>query len=212
MPSRSFWLTIFMLAFSIPSLATANIGDQQAIAFGQGQIAPLADAHACDFFIALNPSSAHVLQGQFATVTAKTHHPSLSCIETDITLAALGVPEGLTIVFSPNRIPDVGPWQSTITVTASSSFPPGTYSITLRGTGAANNRYTPDVIYTHDTTLVVFVEPAMAPSTVTASTTETVTVPGPSGIAGFPIESILAGILAGIGALVIFRRRKHGTS
>jgi hypothetical protein len=42
-------------------------------------------------------------------------------------------------------------------------------------------------------------------------TTETTDNQG-GGVPGFPIESILAGILAGIGALVIFRRRKHGTS
>lgn len=72
-------------------------------------------------------------------------------------------------------------------------------------------KYGPEAVPGTTTSTSTIIETSTATSTVTSSTTTSTTTPPPGewGIPGFPIESILTGLLGGLIALTIIRRRRR---
>ncbi|WP_370354953.1 hypothetical protein [Catenulispora sp. EB89] len=86
-----------------------------------------------DFSISDSPASAAVNPGASATSTISTAVTSGSA--QSVTLSASGLPSGASATFSTNPVTAGG--SSTMTVATASSTPPGTYPITVTGTGAS---------------------------------------------------------------------------
>jgi hypothetical protein len=86
-----------------------------------------------DFSISVNPTSASVTAGQAATTTVSTAVTNGSA--QSISLSATGLPTGATASFNPTSVTAGG--SSILTVSTSSSTPPGTYGITITGTGTS---------------------------------------------------------------------------
>jgi kumamolisin len=86
---------------------------------------------------------AFTLSGSPAAVSVPAGSNGASTITTAVSggfnsavaLTASGVPAGVTVGFSPASIPALGSGKSTVTFAVSSTAAPGTYSITITGTG-----------------------------------------------------------------------------
>lgn len=85
-----------------------------------------------DFSLSLSPGSASVTQGSSATTAVSTAVTSGSA--ESVSLAASGVPSGVSVSFSPNSVTSGA--SSTLTATVGSSVAAGTYPITVTGTAA----------------------------------------------------------------------------
>ena len=89
---------------------------------------------AADFSISVTPASGSVVQGSAATPTVAT---TASGGDTEtVSLAASGLPAGATAMFNPPSVTAGG--SSVLTLSTTSATPPGTYPITITGTGTAN--------------------------------------------------------------------------
>jgi Tol biopolymer transport system component len=132
------------------------------------------------FTITPNPSSLSLAPGGQGTSTITIQSQGL--FSSPVTLTASG--SGFTFGFSPNPAPApsaTGQSSTTLTVTVAGA-PVGTQTITITGTGGGMQ----------------------------SQTTLTVTVTGGGGGApGFPIESILVGIVAGVAVLTLLRHRRE---
>jgi len=90
-------------------------------------------ASASNFTISASPASLSVAQGTQGTSTITT--AISGGFNSAIALSASGAPSGTTVIFNPNPIPAPGAGSSTMTITVGSSTVPGTYPITVTGTG-----------------------------------------------------------------------------
>ncbi|WP_354637308.1 M4 family metallopeptidase [Kitasatospora camelliae] len=88
-----------------------------------------------DFSVSVSPSTGSVNPGASATATVGTTTTSGSA--QTVNLSATGAPAGVTVSFSPASVSSGG--SSTMTVTTTSSAAPGTYTITVKGTGVASH-------------------------------------------------------------------------
>ena len=88
-----------------------------------------------DFSLSDSPGSASVAAGGSATSTVSTAVTSGSA--QSVSLAASGLPSGVTASFSPGSVTAGG--SSTLTLTASSSAAAGTYPVTITGTAASGS-------------------------------------------------------------------------
>jgi hypothetical protein len=86
-----------------------------------------------DFSIGMSPGSQSIVQGGSATFTVSTAVTSGSA--TTVTLSAGTLPPGMTASFSANPITLGG--ESTLTVSADASTPPGAYALAVTGTSAS---------------------------------------------------------------------------
>jgi subtilase family serine protease len=95
-----------------------------------------------NFTISVSPTSGYLYQGQsgYAVVTTKVS----GGFDSAIALTATGVPAGVTTSFTPASIAAPGSGTSDFNLTVSRSATPGTYPITITGTGGG---------VTHSTTL-----------------------------------------------------------
>jgi hypothetical protein len=107
---------------------------------------------------------------------------SIGRFDSSVTFTA-NSPNGMSVVFLPNPVtpPMTGTAMSQATITISNSLSAGNYVLTITGTSTT-------------------------PPFIQRSATVTVQLTGC--IPGFPFESILAGIVVGVLALAIIRRRK----
>ncbi|MEV8630812.1 M4 family metallopeptidase [Streptosporangium sp. NPDC051023] len=87
-----------------------------------------------DFTVNLAESTGMIDQGSSTTVALRTHTVGNNGQYVD--LSADGVPTGATVTFSRPRISSED--DSTMTVTAGATTPPGTYTILARGTGTVS--------------------------------------------------------------------------
>jgi len=85
------------------------------------------------FTISVSPSSGYLYQGQsgYAVVTTKVS----GGFDSAIALSATGVPAGVTSSFTPASIAAPGSGSSDFNLSVSRSATPGTYKITITGTG-----------------------------------------------------------------------------
>src|SRR5205823_2669356 len=86
-----------------------------------------------DFSIAATPASQSVAIGNGASYTAAI--TALNGFGGNVSFSVSGLPTGATASFSPISV--TGSGSSVLTVTTSSSTPPGTYTLTITGTRGA---------------------------------------------------------------------------
>ncbi|MCW3842833.1 M28 family peptidase [Micromonospora yasonensis] len=91
-----------------------------------------------DFSVAVSPTSGSVPQGGSTTATVSTATTSGSA--QTVSLSASGAPSGVTVSFSPSSVTSGG--SATMTVNASSTAAPGSYTITVTGTGSVTHTAT----------------------------------------------------------------------
>jgi hypothetical protein len=138
---------------------------------------------AADFTLTASPSSQTVVQGASTTYTA-TVTPSGGFTGT-VTFSVSGLPAGASGSFNPASVTSSG--TSTLTVTTSTTTPPGSYPLTITGTSST-------LVHSTSVTLVVSAAGggdfaiSASPSSQTvlrgASTTYTVTVTPSGGFSG----------------------------
>ncbi|MFD0395485.1 M28 family peptidase [Streptomyces nogalater] len=92
-------------------------------------------APANDFSLSVNPAAGSTDPGTTLTTTVSTATTSGSA--QTVNLSASGAPAGVTVSFSPASVTSGA--SSTATVSVGSSVPPGTYPLTLTGTGTATH-------------------------------------------------------------------------
>ncbi len=85
------------------------------------------------FAISASPASLSVQQGNQGNSTITT--AISGGFNADIALSASGMPSGVTVSFNPQTIPAPGAGSSTMTITVASNAVPGTYPITVTGSG-----------------------------------------------------------------------------
>ncbi|MFD8780710.1 M28 family peptidase [Kitasatospora sp. NPDC059599] len=88
-----------------------------------------------DFSVSVNPATATVNPGDTATATVATATTSGSA--QTVYLTASGAPAGVTVSFSPSSVQSGG--SATVSIATSASTAPGTYGITLTGSGSATH-------------------------------------------------------------------------
>ncbi|MEV4196841.1 S8 family peptidase [Micromonospora globbae] len=89
-----------------------------------------------DFSVSVSPTSGSTAPGGSVTATVGTATTSGSA--QSVSLSASGLPSGATASFSPSTVTSGG--SSTLTIATSASTPPGTYTVTVTGTGTAGSR------------------------------------------------------------------------
>ncbi|MEV4621656.1 S8 family peptidase [Asanoa sp. NPDC049573] len=89
-----------------------------------------------DFSVSVAPTAGSVAPGGSATATVSTSTTSGSA--QSVSLAASGLPSGATASFSPASVTSGG--SSTLTIATSAATPPGTYTVSVNGTGASGTR------------------------------------------------------------------------
>ncbi len=123
-----------------------------------------------DFTISANPTSVSVQQGNSGTSTITT--TALNGFNNAITLSATGQPAGVTVTFSVNPIPAPGNGSSIMTMAVGASVTPGTYPITVTGTGGG---------ITHTTTVNLTVTGVTPDFTISASPSAVTVARGSAG-------------------------------
>ncbi|HEY0555903.1 MAG TPA: Ig-like domain-containing protein, partial [Thermoanaerobaculia bacterium] len=93
-----------------------------------------------DFAMSASPTSVSIAPGNFSSSTITT--TISGAFANAVALSATGQPTGVTVGFSPTSIPVPGSGSSTMTITVGSSVTPGTYAITVTGTGGISNHTT----------------------------------------------------------------------
>ncbi|KUN40082.1 aminopeptidase [Streptomyces longwoodensis] len=88
-----------------------------------------------DFSLAVSPASGSTAPGTSLTTTVSTATTNGSA--QTVNLSASGAPSGVTVSFSPASVTSGA--SSTATVTVGSSVPPGTYTLTVTGTGTTSH-------------------------------------------------------------------------
>ena len=88
-----------------------------------------------DFAIVVSPSFASVMQGTAAIATVSSF--ILTGSAQSISLSVSGEPADVSVSFSPPTVNSGG--SSTLTVVPSLSTPPGTYPLTIQGTGTSTS-------------------------------------------------------------------------
>jgi len=92
-----------------------------------------------DFSMAVNPNSGSTAPGGSLSATVSTTTTSGSA--QTVNFSATGQPTGTTVSFNPTSVTSGG--SSTMTISVGSSTVPGTYTITVRGTGTSATHTAP---------------------------------------------------------------------
>ena len=132
----------------IPSTGSFN----WATSIGSFKFSSCGGAPAPDFSVSASPGSQAVVQGNAANYAALVT-PSggfSSNVSLSVTSA---LPTGVNVTFSPNPVAG-GSWNSTVTVTTTSSTPAGSYAVMITGTSGA---------LSHSTAVTLIVNAAPAP-------------------------------------------------
>jgi len=91
-----------------------------------------------DFSLTVLPSTREVAQG--GSTSASVVVTAIAGYDQMVSLSAYGVPAGVTVSFSPAS--STPTFTSTMTVSVASTVAPGTYTITVKGTGADDKVHT----------------------------------------------------------------------
>jgi Zn-dependent metalloprotease len=154
-----------------------------------------------DFSLSLNPTAGSVRQGSSATTTVATQVTSGTA--QTVTLAASGLPAGVTATFSPSSVTAGG--SSTLTLTANATASTGSKTVTVTGTGGGVSHtatYTLTVTTTQPgNTFSVSLAPGAATVAPGSSTTATVSTATTGGSAQ-PVALSVSGAPTGVTATV----------
>ncbi len=141
---------------------------------GAATATPISDVWkvaAADFSVTASPASVSVIQGSAGSSAIST--TVSGGFNSAVTLAASGLPAGVTASFSPASIAAPGSGSSTLTLTASSTATAGATNVTVTATGGG---------LTHTTVIALTVTSAATPDfAVTASPTSVSVTQGGSG-------------------------------
>jgi hypothetical protein len=145
----------------------------RASTFGRGfwQLDPGEKA----FAIAVNPGTVTIPQGETRTATVGT--AVLTGSAQDIALSVMGVPDGATATFSAPSVTTGD--TSTLTITAATTTPPGTYLLSIRGVGTTVDTATLTVEVTASADFSVAATPATVTIAQGASGTAAIASTGP---------------------------------
>ena len=91
------------------------------------------------FIISAGPSSIQTGQGSSINTTVSVSGSSVNSV---ITLSASNLPTGVTVYFNPPLLPVPGNGSSAMTLTVGSTVVPGTYAISITGTGGGATQST----------------------------------------------------------------------
>ncbi|MFE1173984.1 M28 family peptidase [Streptomyces sp. NPDC058773] len=108
------------------------------IAYTLWQLAVSNSTPANDFSLATSPTTGSVDPGSSATATVSTATTSGS--PQTVKLSATGAPSGVTVSFSPASVTSGS--SSTMTIATTSNAAPGTYPLTITGTGSVTHTAT----------------------------------------------------------------------
>ncbi|GIG89172.1 S8 family peptidase [Plantactinospora endophytica] len=97
------------------------------------------DAPANDFSVAVSPGTGSTTPGGSVTATVST--ATTAGAAQSVTFSASGLPAGATATFNPATVTSGA--SSALTIATSASTPPGTYQLTITGTGTSATRSTP---------------------------------------------------------------------
>jgi hypothetical protein len=147
-----------------------------------------------DFSISAAPPSQTISVGGSASYTVTVG--SIGGFNSSVSLALSGTPAGASATFSTNPIPG-GSGTSTLTLTTTSTVMPGTYPLTITGTGGGKTHQTPLSLIVGQPDFNVSVSPGSQTVTVGGSTTYTATVTGASGFSG-TVSVSAGGLPAGV--------------
>lgn len=126
---------------SVPGLTGFNAGPGYDLVTGLGSVDASvlvnhwSDAAGSDFV--LSPSPSGVTLAPAAATTFSVTESARNAFHAPVFLSASGVPAGVTFNFSPTT---VSSGSSTVTIAAASNTVPGTYAVTLTGTGGGLTR------------------------------------------------------------------------
>jgi kumamolisin len=138
------------------------------------------------FTISASPTSLSVVQGNTGTSTITTGVSG--GFNSAIALSATGAPSGVTVGFSPSSIGAPGSGTSTATFTVASNATPGTYSITITGTGGG---------LTQSTTVSLTVTSSVQPAFTVSASPSSITV-ARNGSGNSTIATVSSGFTTGI--------------
>jgi hypothetical protein len=93
-----------------------------------------------DFSITAAPATLSTVQGSSTATTVST--TISGGFDSNVSLAASGMPAGATASFNPASIAAPGSGSSTLTINVGSATPSGTYNISITGTGGGKSRST----------------------------------------------------------------------
>jgi len=105
----------------------------------QSTIVTVTIASASGFTLSASPASLSIVQDQQGTSTITSNING--GFNNSVSLSASGVPSGTTVTFNPNPIPAPGSGTSTMTVKVTGATYPGTYNITVTGSGGGLQAY-----------------------------------------------------------------------
>jgi len=124
---------------TVPGVTGYSAGTGYDLTTGLGSV----DAYALvmnwvpDFTLSASPNALSIDQGSAGNSTIQT--TVVGDFNSAVTLAASGLPTGVTAAFSPASIPAPGAGSSTMTVTVASSVAAGTYPFTVGASGGGVN-------------------------------------------------------------------------
>jgi hypothetical protein len=105
-----------------------------------------------DFALSASPAALTVAPGNAGSSTITT--TVSGGFSNAVALSAAGQPSGVTVAFSPTSIAAPGAGTSTMNITVGASVAPGTYPITVTGTGGATTHTTTVTLTVSSTTTV----------------------------------------------------------
>jgi uncharacterized membrane protein len=156
-------LTVKASAFASASTSTVTItGKSGTVTHTTTLSVTVTTTAAANFSLGASPSSLTITKGG-ASGTSTVTITRLNGFTSSVTLAASGLPSGVTAAFSPNPATTT----STLTLTASSTATTGTASVTITGTSGS---------LTHTATISLTVNATSSPSFTLTSSPATVSV------------------------------------
>jgi hypothetical protein len=138
-----------------------------------------------NFTISASPTSKSLVQGTAGSVTITT--AVSGGFSNAITLSSSGQPTGVTVVFSPNPIAAPGAGTSTMTITVGATVVPGTYTLTVTGTGGTTTHTTPVSLTVTSSTCTPPAAPTGLIATATGQTTINLTWTASAGATSYTV-------------------------
>ena len=126
-------IQIYLVGTENSSLQTSFIVDDFALV-------TTSSPQVSDFAISASPSALTILAGNSGSSTIST--TISGNFNSTIALAASGVPPGVAVNFNPPSIAAPGAGSAIMTISAGAAVPPGTYTISVVGSGGSNHSTT----------------------------------------------------------------------
>jgi hypothetical protein len=147
----------------------------------------------------VTPNNASIAQGQEATLHVTLEHGGMDLTDAFLygyELRIAGLPAGMEAKFNPEVAYGPEAFTSLLTITVSGGVGVGTYPISV---SAASKCCAGELYFAPEDVSITVLAPEQA--------TTTTTIPPPGAVPGFPLESIIIGVLLGT-VIAFFRNRR----